>query len=139
MNIFKKVLFIVAFVICTLIVPYVFLALFVDAINHFNVYVIVTAVIIFAIWGYVIISIHNMSKELHEAVEAMKMQNAAIAFKLTEDVYKGDKDGGKKKKGNKKDFDDSEKVDTSNVNLNPADPLVYGKKSKINDNYDDFN
>lgn len=83
MSIGKKILFVALFVVCALILPAVILIGFVDSVNYFSVYVITYGVILFAIFGYIIVSIKNMSKELNNAVEEMKKQNAAIAYKLT--------------------------------------------------------
>ncbi|MBO5897337.1 MAG: hypothetical protein J6Q83_08555 [Clostridia bacterium] len=83
MSIGKKILFVALFVVCALVLPAVILIGFVDSVNYFSVYVITYGVILFAIFGYIIVSIKNMSKELNNAVEEMKKQNAAIAYKLT--------------------------------------------------------
>ena len=82
-QILKKILFVVAFVLCTLVLPTIILLLFVDSSNGFAVYVITFGVIIFAILGYIVMSIHTTSKEINKAVEDMKLQKAAIAYKLT--------------------------------------------------------
>lgn len=145
MSIWKKILFIVLFIVLTAIAPAIILLFFVDALHQFSVYVIWFVIVIFGIWGYIIITMRGMSKELHDAVESMKMQNAAIAFKLTNDVYNPEKDKNDKKNKNKKDTEKveaEEKIDIMKVNLNPEEPLVptkaKSKTKKVDDNYDDF-
>ena len=82
-SIIKKIGFVVAFVLVTLVLPCVVLLFFVDAAQNFAAYVITYGVIIFAILGYVIVSVRDMEKKLEETMEEIKMQNAAIAYKLT--------------------------------------------------------
>ena len=113
----KKVLQICLFVVCTLVVPAFVLLLLVDSTNNFAVYVIVYGVILFAILGYIIVSIRLMSKELSDAVEEMRMQNAAIAYKLTTSanspIVSAETEPQETEEKPKK------------VNLNPDDPLDF--------------
>ncbi len=113
----KKILQTALFVLCTLVVPSIILLLLVDSANNFGVYVTVYAVIVFAILGYIVVSVRSMSKEVYDAVEEMKMQNAAIAYKLTsganETIVKEDSVEEKVEEKPKK------------VNLNPDDPLDF--------------
>ena len=62
--ILKKVLFVIGFVLVTLVLPAVLLLMFVDATEGFSFYVITYGVILFAIFGYVIISVRNMEKKM---------------------------------------------------------------------------
>lgn len=138
-SLLKKIIFIIAFVLLTLILPGVLLLMFVDATQGFSVFVIAYGIIIFAILGYVIASIRDMEKKLEETMEEIKMQNAAIAYKLTNN--------------------DSEPVNapqqpvinatveetpvsTTNIPLNPAEPLVMPTQKTVektvDDGFDDF-
>ena len=134
MSMLKKLLFTAIFVVATLTIPGVILLLTVDAANDFGVYVIVYGVILFAVFGYIIVSMHSLSKEIHNALEEMKMQNAAIAYKLTnttvpvaEAVFEPQEE--KKEEPVK---------DTSNVKLNPAEPLTIDGKVVSSETFGDF-
>ena len=140
-SILKKIVFVIAFVLVALVVPTFLLLTFVDTTSNFSAYIIVFGVIIFAIFGYVIATVHSMEEKLEDALEDLKMQNAAIAYKISNtDV-------------------DAEKVNpviepeikaepAVNVPLNPADPLVMPGEQKnepikkivkvVDDNFDDF-
>ena len=63
----KKILFVIAFVLVTLVLPAVLLLLFVDATTHLSTYLVVFAVIIFAVMGYVVISVREMNNNLDSA------------------------------------------------------------------------
>ncbi len=118
----KKLLFTVLFVVCTLILPILVMLLFVDAENSFSAYVIVFGVIIFGILGYITVSVHESTKEVHQAVEEMKLQNAAIAYKLTHiDESKAVK--SEPVVAEVKPEEPAEQP--KKVNLNPADPLDF--------------
>ncbi len=138
-SILKKVIFVVAFILLTLVLPAIVLLLFIDSSTSFSVYVITYGVIIFGILGYIVSSVRNMEKKLEEAMDEIKMQNAAIAYKIS--------NGG---------FDltaapqapvapvveENEPVQTSNIPLNPAEPLVFPEVKKAEktsvDDFDDF-
>ncbi len=119
----KKLLFTVLFVICTLVLPITLLLVFVDAENSFSAYVVVFGVIIFGILGYITISVHGSTKEIHQAVEEMKLQNAAIAYKLTH--------GDEQKPAIEEpaviveEIPEEPEEQPKKVNLNPADPLDF--------------
>lgn len=123
----KKLLFTAIFVLAVIFVPGIILLLTVDATNDFSVYLLVYGIILFAIFGYIIVSIHSLSKEMKDALEEMKKQNAAIAYKLTTDSVVEEKEPKEEKP----------KIDTSNVNLNPADPLKIDGKV-VSNSFDDF-
>lgn len=114
----KKLLFTAIFVVAVIFVPGLILLLTVDATNDFSVYLLVYGIILFAIFGYIIVSIHSLSKEMKDALEEMKKQNAAIAYKLTTGVAAEAEEPK----------EEQPKIDTSNVNLNPADPLTIEGK-----------
>lgn len=129
MSMLKKILYTAIFVVVTLTVPAVILLLTVDASINFGAYVVVYGVILFAIFGYIIISMHSLSKEVRSAVDEMKMQNAAIAYKLT--------NAGTENKDEPAN-EDNEKKDTSSVNLNPDDPLTIDGKVVSSETFGDF-
>ena len=136
MSIGKKILFVALFVICALVLPAVILIGFVDSVNYFSVYVITYGVILFAIFGYIIVSIKNMSKELNSAVEEMKKQNAAIAYKLTSGNFVVEDDVAAPVEAALTPVEDKP---AQKVNLNPADDFVAeAVAANANNDIDDF-
>ena len=133
----KKILLVAAFVVVTLFVPAVALLLMFDAADHFGTFVLVFVGILFAILGYLVVSMMSLSKELKDAVEEMKKQNAAIAYKLL-GYSESTSDNADEKITEEKEPKDEPKIDTSSVNLNPAEPLPTDIK-KSSDDFDDFN
>lgn len=143
-SIIKKLGFVVAFVLVTLVIPCIALLFFVDAAQNFAAYVITYGVIIFAILGYVVASVRNMEKKLEETMEEIKMQNAAIAYKLTnvgsdmsvEPMIAKNTDSPVTKAEPVVD------ASTATIPLNPAEPLVMPvtkKEEKApDDGFDDF-
>ncbi len=118
----KKLLFTGLFVICTLVLPIIAMLIFVDAENSFSAYVIVFGIIIFGILGYITVSVHQSTKEVHQAVEEMKLQNAAIAYKLTHiEEPKVVADAPAEVEEKPAEVEEKPKK----VNLNPADPLDF--------------
>lgn len=148
MSIKKKILLTIAFVVATLIVPAVLLLLFVDALTSFAAYVVTFGIILFAILGFIVISLVDIQSTLKSTVEELKMQNAAIAYKLSNntDFTPVDESAAtiEETEASKSSIDSPK--DTSKVNLNPADPLVMPvvKKSapvvekKTDEVFDDF-
>mgnify|MGYP003446181840 CR=1 FL=1 len=128
MSVFKKLLFVVVFVLATLVAPAIILLLTVDASKSFSFYVIVFGLIIFGILGFIVVSLHALSKEFKEALEEMKMQNAAIAYKLTNASAKEVTSEPVKE----------EVKSTENVNLNPAEPLTINGKIVSSETIGDF-
>lgn len=128
MSIAKRLLFTALFVVCALVVPAIVLLFTVDAANSFSFYVIVFGLIIFGVLGYIIVSLHALSKEFKAALEEMKMQNAAIAYKLTSNPSKAPVEEPAKE----------EPKSTENVNLNPAEPLVFNGKVVSSETIGDF-
>lgn len=139
--IFKRLLFVIAFVLLTLFLPSIILLMFFDASTSFSVYVIVYGIVIFGIWGYVISSIRNVEKKIDETMNEIKMQNAAIAYKLTNadnqvvpaTVQEPKIDAVVKENA----------INTNNIPLNPPDPLVMPEENKVatktvDDGFDDF-
>ena len=148
MSILKKILLTVAFVLATLVVPAVILLLFVDALNYFAVYVVVFGLILFGILGFVVISLIDVQSTLKKTVEELKMQNAAIAYRLTNTSAEMPVEAVAPV--NEKTEAPQPTADATKVNLNPADPLVIpvAKKQapvvepvvekKSDDGFDDF-
>ncbi len=141
-SILKKALGVIVF-LALIFTPAILILLFVfDDIKSYSMLVFYFVIVVFSIWGYLVVSMRNLSKEFKDAVESMKKQNAAIAYKLTKEIDASDM----KKSDKDKKSEDEEKIDVMKVNLNPADPLIppktKGKKNnknkKIDDNYDDF-
>ena len=133
MSMVKKLLFTVAFVAITLLVPGFILLMTVDATENFGAYVIVYGIILFAVFGYMIVSTHALSKEVKNVLEEIKMQNAAIAYKLTNTVSDAKPE----------EFAEPEAPaelvrDTSNVKLNPAEPLTIDGKVVSSETFGDF-
>ena len=121
MSIKKKILLTIAFVVATLIVPAVLLLLFVDALTSFAAYVVTFGIILFAILGFIVISLVDIQSTLKSTVEELKMQNAAIAYKLTSSV---DASSISDDAASENADGSQQTTDTTKVNLNPADPLV---------------
>lgn len=137
MSIGKKILFVALFIICALILPAVILIGFVDSVNYFSVYVITYGVILFGVFGYIIVSVRSMSKELHDAVEEMKKQNAAIAYKLSSANFELEDDLAPVVTEVKPEPE--AEAPAKKVNLNPADDFVAeAVAAKANNDIDDF-
>lgn len=131
----KKILFVIVFVLLTLFLPAAILLMFIDAAESFSVYVIVYGVIIFGILGYVVSCVRSMNKKIEETMNEIKMQNAAIAYKLTNVENVGAQAPVQQSVADSKA---EPVIDTSNVPLNPADPLVMPAKKIVSDGFDDF-
>lgn len=148
MSIKKKILLTIAFVVVTLIVPAVLLLLFVDALTSFAAYVVTFGVILFAILGFIVISLIDVQTTLKKTVEELKMQNAAIAYKLSNntDIVPVDVNTATNEKTEVSTASNDTPKDTSKINLNPADPLVMPivkqqapvVEKKTDDGFDDF-
>ena len=134
MSILKKLLFTALFVVVTLAVPGLILLMTVDASASFGAYVIVYGIIIFAVFGYLIVSIQSLSKEINRVLEEIKMQNAAIAYKLTNTPVAALEE----KAETKDEINDILAKDSSSVNLNPADPLTIDGKVVSSETFGDF-
>lgn len=147
MTLIKKLLFTAVFVFAVLVVPAVLLLLLVDAAQSFSVYVIVYGTIIFAILGYIVASIRSMEIKFNQTMEEIKKQNAAIAYKLTNN---SNIDAAPMiTVVNEHPQPEPPFVDSQKVTLNPAEPLVMpdaktsasvtgASKKNVDDNFDDF-
>lgn len=141
MSMLKKIIFTVVFIIATLVAPAVLLLLFVDAgtTKGYDTFVIVFAVIIFGVLGYIVASIRSMEVKFRDTMDEIKRQNAAIAYKITQTPTELDT----AVVGADKTEVEPVKVDTTKVNLNPEEPLAPKVKTKtrekvVDDNFDDF-
>lgn len=134
-SIMKKIVFVIAFILVALVVPMLIMLMFVDTTSSFSTYVIVYGVILFAIFGYIIASVRSMEKKLEDALDEIKMQNAAIAYKISNTDTELD--------AVKTVAEPEVKIEpTTNIPLNPAEPLVAPEVKKVekvlDDNFDDF-
>ncbi len=141
MSMLKKIIFTVVFIIATLVAPAVLLLLFVDAgtTKGYDTFVIVFAVIIFGILGYIVASIRSMEVKFRDTMDEIKRQNAAIAYKITQTPTELDTAVVNADKTEVEPV----KRDTTKVNLNPEEPLAPKAKAKtqqkvVDDNFDDF-
>lgn len=137
--ILKKLLFVVAFILLTLFLPGIILLMFFDATNNFSVYVIVYGVVIFGILGYVVSCVRNMEKKIEETMNDIKMQNAAIAYKITNvDNFANQNTVQQPEVA----YSKAEAVSSNNIPLNPPDPLVMPAEKPVkkaaDDGFDDF-
>lgn len=79
----KIALFVLIFVLVTMVVPLILLLAFVD-VNNISVYVVVYGIMFFGSIGFMIAMLFKTKGEIQEQIEELKVQNAAIAFRLTE-------------------------------------------------------
>lgn len=141
-SILKKIVFVVCFILLTLVLPAVVLLLFVDAAQGFSVYVITFGVIIFGVLGYIVSSVREMEKKVDTTMEEIKMQNAAIAYKLSNNTDEL-KLAVPQATAPQAAEPVQETVPSSiNIPLNPSEPLVMPTVKKTvkvaDDGFDDF-
>ncbi len=140
--ILKKIIFVVGFILATLILPAVVLLLFVDAAQSFSVYVIAFGVIIFAILGYIVSCVREMEKKLESTMDEIKMQNAAIAYKISNNMDEMNVTAHQSVTTQVAEPVQAPVVDSTNIPLNPAEPLVMPNVNKApkatDDGFDDF-
>ncbi len=110
----KKIIISIVLTLALLIIPGVILLATVDATNDFAAYIVVYGFILFAMFSYLLISVHSLSKEIKNAVEEMKMQNAAIAYKITGKIKDEEIDDGLDLKEKKADTSKSSKNQKTN-------------------------
>lgn len=79
----KLALVVIAFVAITFAIPLVLLLAFVDA-NSISVYIVVFGVMFFGSLGFLLAMILKTKADIKDQIEEIKVQNAAIAYKLTE-------------------------------------------------------
>ncbi len=140
--ILKKILFVVGFILATLILPAFVLLLFVDASQNFAVYVIAFGVIIFGILGYIVSCVREMEKKIETTMEEIKMQNAAIAYKLSNNMDELNVAATQPVAPQVAEPVQAPAADSANIPLNPAEPLVMPTTKKTvkasDDGFDDF-
>ena len=137
MSVGKIILTVVIFVFAALVIPLILLLLLVSA-ENVGIYVLVFGIIFFASIGLILALLLSMRKELLAAMEELKVQNAAIAYRLS----KNGKDAGAEPV-NTESADLTKKEDTSSVNLNPETSFDFSKvktEKKIvkEESFDDF-
>ena len=140
--ILKKIIFVVGFILATLILPAFVLLLFVDASPNFAVYVIAFGVIIFGILGYIVSCVREMEKKIEKTMDEIKMQNAAIAYKLSNNMDELNVAATQPVAPQVAESVQAPAVDSANIPLNPAEPLVMPTTKKTvkasDDGFDDF-
>lgn len=78
----KIALITVAFAIITFAIPFLVLLIFVDA-DYISIYITAFGSILALALGFIVALILSVKKDLLAVVEEIKVQNAAIAFKLS--------------------------------------------------------
>ena len=145
--ILKKIIFVIGFILATLVLPAVILLLFVDAAQGFSVYVITFGVIIFGVLGYIVSSVRDMEKKVETTMEEIKMQNAAIAYKLSNNMDELNVAVPQAAAPQVAEPQVAEPVQqpapaSTNIPLNPSEPLVMPTVKKTvkvsDDGFDDF-
>lgn len=79
----KIALFVLIFILATMVVPLILLLALVD-VNNISVYVVVYGIMFFGSIGFMVAMLFKTKSEIQEQIEELKVQNAAIAFRLTE-------------------------------------------------------
>lgn len=79
----KIALTVLIFILVTMALPLVLLLAFVDA-NNLSVYVVVFGAMFFGSIGFMIAMLFKTKADIQEQLEELKVQNAAIAYRLTE-------------------------------------------------------
>ena len=109
----KIALVVLVFVVVTFVIPLVLLLALVDA-NNLSIYIAVFGVMFFGSIGFLFAMLLKTKSDIQEQIEEIKVQNAAIAYKLTE----------MKKQGN-----------SVQLSVEPK-PMV---KTEVKEKFDDFN
>lgn len=140
--ILKRIIFVIGFILATLVLPAVILLLFVDAAQGFSVYVITFGVIIFGVLGYIVSSVREMEKKVETTMEEIKMQNAAIAYKLSNNMDELNVAVPQAAAPQVAESVQQPAPATTNIPLNPSEPLVMPTVKKTvkvsDDGFDDF-
>ena len=140
--ILKKIIFVIGFILATLVLPTVGLLLFVDAAQGFSVYVITFGVIIFGVLGYIVSSVREMEKKVETTMEEIKMQNAAIAYKLSNNMEELNVAVPQAAAPQATEPVQQPAPASTNIPLNPSEPLVMPTVKKTvkvsDDGFDDF-
>lgn len=140
--ILKRIIFVIGFILATLVLPAVILLLFVDAAQGFSVYVITFGVIIFGVLGYIVSSVREMEKKVETTTEEIKMQNAAIAYKLSNNMDELNVAVSQSAAPQVAEPVQQPAPASTNIPLNPSEPLVMPTVKKTvkasDDGFDDF-
>ena len=140
--ILKKIIFVIGFILATLVLPAVSLLLFVDAAQGFSVYVITFGVIIFGVLGYIVSSVRDMEKKVETTMKEIKMQNAAIAYKLSSNMDELNVAVPQAAAPQVAEPVQQPAPASTNIPLNPSEPLVMPTVKKTvkasDDGFDDF-
>ena len=140
--ILKKIIFVIGFILATLVLPAVILLLFVDAAQGFSVYVITFGVIIFGVLGYIVSSVRDMEKKVETTMKEIKMQNAAIAYKLSSNMDELNVAVPQAAAPQVAEPVQQPAPASTNIPLNPSEPLVMPTVKKTvkvsDDGFDDF-
>ena len=140
--ILKRIIFVIGFILATLVLPAFVLLLFVDASQNFAVYVITFGVIIFGILGYIVSSVREMEKKVETTMEEIKMQNAAIAYKLSNNMDELNVTVPQAAAPQVAEPVQQPAPASTNIPLNPSEPLVMPTVKKTvkasDDGFDDF-
>ncbi len=81
----KIALITVLFALATFVVPILILLMFASVNDYLgSVYLIVFGTLLFASFGFLFAMLLSTKKEISEQIEELKVQNAAIAFRLSE-------------------------------------------------------
>ena len=140
--ILKKIIFVIGFILATLVLPAVILLSFVDAAQGFSVYVITFGVIIFGVLGYIVSSVRDMEKKVETTMKEIKMQNAAIAYKLSSNMDELNVAVPQAAAPQVAEPVQQPAPASTNIPLNPSEPLVMPTVKKTvkasDDGFDDF-
>lgn len=79
----KIALITVAFALLTFVIPMVLMLALIN-VNAYSVYYIVIGVAVFASFGFLFAMLLKMKSDISEQIEELKVQNAAIAYRLSE-------------------------------------------------------
>lgn len=79
----KIALTVLVFVLITLVVPLVLLLALVPA-TSFSIYLVVFGIMFFGSIGFMVAMLFKVKSEIDEKIEELKVQNAAIAYRLSE-------------------------------------------------------
>ncbi|MBO7179032.1 MAG: hypothetical protein J6V78_01715 [Clostridia bacterium] len=79
----KIALTVLIFILVTMALPLVLLLAFVD-VNNLSVYIVVFGAMFFGSIGFMIAMLFKTKADIQEQIEELKVQNAAIAYRLTE-------------------------------------------------------
>ncbi len=136
----KRFIFVIGFILVTLVLPAVVLLLFVDSSTNFGAYVITYGVIIFGILGYIVFSIRDVHKKIDTTMDEIKMQNAAIAYKLSNNGEEFSNASHQPVQA--QNTQPAPQAPVNNIPLNPAEPLISPAVKKAakapDDGFDDF-